>query len=147
LSRTRGRKIFEFARRDIKLKPPKKNQQKIRKLHEYLKLWKIGKKKLGFCSLINWTLITHKLDIVHSQTEHCSLTNKTLFTHKLNIVHSQTEHSSLTSWRLFTHKLKDCALTNRTLFTHKLNSFHSPTEYCSLINKTLFTHKLSIVHS
>jgi len=63
------------------------------------------KLKTGFCLLINWTLITHKLDIVYSQTEHCSLTSWTLFTHKLNIVHSQAEDCSLTNWTLILRNL------------------------------------------
>jgi len=90
------------------------------------------KLKEGFCWLINRKLITHRLDIVPSQSEHCSLPNRTLFTHKLKIVHSQTEHYSLINW---------------TLFTHKLKIIHSQTEHCPLISWILFTHKMNIVHS
>jgi len=92
-------------------------------------------------------LFTHKLNIVHSQTEHCSLTKRTLFTNKLNIVHLQTKHCSFTSWRLFTDKQnivhKCCSLISWTLFTDKLTIVHSQTEKFLVYEWTVSTTSLN----
>jgi len=72
-----------------------------------VRLWTLFTRKLKsvrFCSLLKRILFTHKLNIVHSQTEYCVLTNWTLSTYKLNIIHWKTKHCSLIMLRLFTYE-------------------------------------------
>ena len=41
----------------------------------YGELINVTQSGCGHCSLVNLTMFTHKVNIVHSQTEHCALTN------------------------------------------------------------------------